>query len=57
MNSFVTLEREQACSVFGGAGGSDKNLARMLGRLVGAALRALYDIITNKKEEPQAEPA
>ncbi len=56
MNNFITLDRCQACSVTGGAGNKEGRFARMLGRLVGAALRALYDLITSKKD-PQVQPA
>ncbi|HIZ88047.1 MAG TPA: hypothetical protein IAC03_07835 [Candidatus Coprenecus pullistercoris] len=47
MERFNTLDRFQACTVIGGATTTEGRVARMLGRLVGAALRALYDTLRN----------
>ena len=54
METLIVLDRCQACAVIGGAGTKEGRLARTLGRLVGAALRALIDMLTNPKT-PQAE--
>lgn len=50
------LERSGACCIIGGATTTEGRVARMLGRLVGAALKALYDLLRNGKK-PQAAPA
>lgn len=57
MELFITIERVQACSVIGGAASQEGRVVRMLGRLVGAALRALYDLLTGEYRKPQAEGA
>ena len=56
MESLVIIDREQACSISGGAGTREGRLARTLGRLAGAALKALYDLLTSTKD-PKAQPA
>ena len=55
MEQFIVLRRSESCSIIGG-GSSEGNVARMLGRLVGAALRALYDLLRNGKK-PQTASA
>ena len=54
MNNCITIDRYQACGVIGGAKSPGDRLARMLGRLLGAALRALYDLLTGNNGDPQA---
>ena len=53
MEQFTILERYQACSVIGGASTPEGRVARLLGRLVGAAVRAIYDLLTMDRR-PQA---
>lgn len=53
MKQFIIIGRPQACSVIGGAASSEGRVVRMLGRLVGAALRAIYDLLTMDRR-PQA---
>lgn len=54
MERFVVIGQYQACTVLGGTKSVEDKVARMLGRLVGAALKALYDLLTGKLKEPQA---
>lgn len=56
MENFILIERSGACCIIGGAATSEGRVARMLGRLVGAALKALYDLLRNGKK-PQAAGA
>jgi len=56
MEQFIILRRSETCTVMGGASTTEGRVARMLGRLVGAALRALYDLLRNGRK-PQAAPA
>lgn len=53
MEQFIIIGRPQACSVIGGVASSEGRVVRMLGRLVGAALRAIYDLLTMDRR-PQA---
>ena len=53
MEQFITIGRSQAGSVIGGAGTPEGRVVRLLGRLVGAACRALYDLLTLDRR-PQA---
>lgn len=55
MEKFITVDRYQACEVTGGGKSPEDRLARALGRLVGAALKALYDLLTGKNSEPQPQ--
>lgn len=57
MERFTIIGRAQACSIIGGAGSQEGRVVRMLGRLVGAALRALYDLLTGEFRKPQTEGA
>ena len=54
MEKFIAIERYQACDILGGTITPEDRGARLLGRLVGAALRALYDLLTGKHRDPQA---
>ena len=56
MEQFTLLERNDSYSIIGGSTTSDGRLARTLGRLVGAALKALYDLLRNGSK-PQSAPA
>lgn len=56
MEQFILLERNDSYSIIGGATTTEGRVARMLGRLVGAALKALYDILRNGTK-PQSAPA
>ena len=56
MEQFIILRRSETCTVMGGASTTEGRVARMLDRLVGAALRALYDLLRNGRK-PQAAPA
>ena len=57
MEQFITLRRSETCAVIGGGTNTTEGrVARMLGRLVGAALRALYDLLRNG-QKPQAAHA
>ena len=56
MEQFTLLERNDSYSIIGKSTTSDGRLARTLGRLVGAALKALYDLLRNGSK-PQSAPA
>ncbi|MBR4974174.1 MAG: hypothetical protein IKY60_01175 [Bacteroidales bacterium] len=54
MNNFQIIGQQEAATVYGGL--SDKTLRELmnlLGKLLGAAFKYLYDLLTNK-EEPQS---
>ena len=54
MEKFNTVARYQACDIIGGGKSPEENVVRLFGRLVGAATKALYDLITGKLRKPQA---
>ncbi|HIZ86508.1 MAG TPA: hypothetical protein IAC04_08455 [Candidatus Coprenecus stercoravium] len=56
MERFITLNHSQNCMVIGGASTAEGRVARMLGRLVGAVLKAVYDTLT-RYVRPQVKTA
>lgn len=54
MEKFTLIGHNQACCVTGGKKSPEDRFARTLGRLIGAALRVIYDTLVGDKSEPQA---
>ncbi len=54
---FEILSRHDLCDVFGGSGViPEETLARLIGRILGAAAKAIYDLLTGGGSEPEPEP-
>lgn len=55
MDKMILIEKEDTYYIIGGNGDDDlgKNIAWMLGRLLGKAAKELYDLLTGKKSQPQ----
>ncbi len=57
MERFEILTRHDLCDVYGGSGVvSEETLARIIGRILGAAAKAIYDMLTGKNPEPKPTP-
>ncbi len=60
MENLIIMTRHDLCEVYGGKGAlTEEKLARIIGRLLGAAAKAIYDMLTGNvpaPEPPKPEP-
>ncbi len=54
MEQLIVMTRHDLCEVYGGKGEvSEEKIARIIGRLLGAAAKAIYDMLTGNTPAPQ----
>ncbi len=57
MERLEVLSRHDLCNIYGGSGStSEEALARIIGRILGAAAKAIYDMLTGKNPQPKPAP-